>query len=219
MARVRKLETEFGRVDYLYKALPNANLNGITSQLPKAVTVVVLTDTGSNVNMTMNESTIKKLVQAFTEVKIGQYVGDTKETKFNTITFRWNDESETEIGFYGTKLVYKANGAKQVYELDGGAQLWTAATNLNSGGDETDDYEEVVCKEQKFKTKAMDGYPFAFEEGSGLYIGTSPDYSASSIPYVLINRWGDLGVSVKDYLSKVATPAFRRDYGDNLLEV
>ena len=205
--------------DYLYKALPNANLNGITSQLPKAVTVVVLTDTGSNVNMTMNESTIKKLVQAFTEVKIGQYVGDTKETKFNTITFRWEDESETEIGFYGTKLVYKANGAKQVYELDGGAQLWTAATNLNSGGDETDDYEEVVCKEQKFKTKAMDGYPFAFEEGSGLYIGTSPDYSASSIPYVLINRWGDLGVSVKDYLSKVATPAFRSDYGDNLLEV
>ena len=77
--------------DYLYKALPNANLNGIMSQLPKAVTVVVLTDTGSNVNMTMNESTLKKLAQAFTEVKIGQYVGATKETKFNTITFRWND--------------------------------------------------------------------------------------------------------------------------------
>ena len=206
--------------DYLYKAIDDAGLNGIASQMPTAVTVVIRNETGSNVYMTMDDSAIRKFVQAFTEVKVGTYAGDTKEKDFNSITFRWKDGTETALNFYGTKLAYKAKGATQVYELDGGPQLWTAAMNLNSGGgDQGDEFEEVVCKEQKFKTKATDGYPVAFEEGSGLYIGTSPDYSASSIPYVLINRWGDLGVSVKDYLSKVATPAFRSDYGDNLLEV
>ena len=206
--------------EYLYKAIPDANLNGIASQMPSTVSVVVLTGEGRNVYMSMDDSAIRKLVQAFTEVKVGAYTGDTKETKFNELTFKWKNGSETTVTFYGTKLAYKTDKTTQVYELDGGAQLWTVATNLNSGGDDDDDdYEEVVCTEQKFKTKATAGYPSAFEEGSGLYIGTSPDYSASSIPYVLINRWGDMGVSVKDYLSKVATPAFRNDYGDNLLEV
>jgi len=203
--------------EYLYKEFPDQNLNGITKTPPYSVSVIILTDTGRNVNLTADEAAVAKLSKAFAAVKVGSYVGDTAETKLNSITFRWNDGSETEILFYGTKLAYKTGGKTQVYELDGTTELWAAATGQST--DQDDGLEEVVCTEQKFKTKIKKGYPAKFDEDAGLYYGTNPDYSADAIPYVMIYRFGDVGIAAKDFLTEYTLPGFKNAYGDNLLQV
>ena len=204
----------------LYLAIPDNNLNQIAVTLPYSVTVTEHTPEGRNVNMTSNSEKIRELVSAFVKVKVGEYTGNTTQANLNSITFRWQDGSETVISMLGLQIAYNTGLTTQLYTCTDMSELITVAANINIGGVDEDKLVDVVCVEQKFKTKAYEGMPTKYDEDAGLYIGTDPDRSASSPPYALICRWGsNLGVSAVEYLTKYFTPIMKRDYGDNLLEI
>ena len=203
----------------LYLAIPDSNLNKVVTTLPTAVSVVESTLEGRNIHMTSDSAKIKKLVEAFAQVKVGEYLGNTSQTTLNSIVFKWQDGSETAIYLLGTQLVYNTGATMQMYNCTGMEELVKVAVTLSEGGDGPEDLVEVVCKEQNFKTKTEAGMPVLYDEDAGLYIGTDPEDAANLIPYALIYRWGNIGVSAENYLTEYFTPIMQRDYGSSLLEV
>lgn len=207
--------------DYLYKALSDSNLSEIENNLPKSVTATVLKKDGTDMIMTMDRGAIRNFANSLITVKIGKYQGNTKEKEFNTVKLSWSDGSETVLMYSGSEFVYpNEKGKNEVYKLSGGT-IEDAVEELNKGGGDEpggdpDGLTTITCSEMKFRTKAYEGTLTEYDEDDGFYIGAGTS-KASIIPYVLIYRWKDLGVSAEDYLEEVGIPFYERNYGDDLI--
>ena len=204
--------------DLLYKALGDSDLSQIEGTLPKSVTATVLKKDGNDMVMTMDKGAIRKFAEALITVKIGQYQGNTKKRDFNTVKMQWSDGSDTTLMYSDNQFVYENDdGDYEVYKLTGGTIDAAVEELSKGGGDEPDDdLMTVTCDEMKFKTKALEGTLTEYDEDDGFYIGAGAS-KASIIPYALIYRWKDLGVSAKDYFDEVGIPFFERVYGDDLM--
>ena len=204
--------------DLLYKALGDSNLSQIDGTLPKSVTVTVLKKDGTDMTMTLDRGAIRSFADSLITAEIGKYQGNTKEKEFNTVKLQWSNGSETILRYSGNQFVYEnEDGEYEVYKLTE-STIEDAVEALKEGGGDTPDdgLMTVTCSEMKFKTKAIEGTLTEYDEDDGFYIGAGAS-KASIIPYALIYRWKDLGVSAKDYFDEVGIPFFERVYGDDLM--
>ena len=196
--------------DLLYKALGDSNLSQIDGTLPKSVTVTVLKKDGTDMTMTLDRGAIRSFADSLITAEIGKYQGNTKEKEFNTVKLQWSNGSETILRYSGNQFVYEnEDGEYEVYKLTE-STIEDAVEALKEGGGDTPDdgLMTVTCSEMKFKTKAIEGTLTEYDEDDGFYIGAGAS-KASIIPYALIYRWKDLGVSAKDYFDEVGIPFLR----------
>ena len=206
--------------EYVYLALPDLNVNRIGVSAPKQLAITQIKGASNNMIATMDSKQIDEVVKAFAKLKVTSYDGVSSSSKQSSVTFVWSDGSQSTVLFEGSKLAYNTGKEVQLYSLEGGDEFWTTAMGSGGSGGDTEDLKTVTCTEEKFETQVPEECPTLYKSGDGFYIGANgADVDANIIPYVLVARWSGLGVSAQDYLSEVATPAFRNTYGDNLLQI
>ena len=200
----------------LYLALNDARLENVKTAPPVSVAVSIGGNDGTTAVQTANQDVIGTLVSRFTEITVGAQTETVTAPGDRSVLFAWEDGSATVLRLGEENLELPDGGGTRFYALENTAAFWDYAARLPEAlNDEEEEFSHVVCDEQKFSTSAFPGSYVDWVDGEGLYIALT---KARTVPYVLIYRHANAGVTAQDYLTDTVVPSMKDRYGADLLE-
>ena len=116
--------------EYLYKSLNDDNLANIDASLPSAVFIRIDQGGYERVADLREEEDIRKAVDLFTEIKIGNETGVAVTDNYNFVGFTFADGTEKGISLNLKNLEVVFNSEYRIYELDDFDEFWSFAESV-----------------------------------------------------------------------------------------
>lgn len=202
----------------LFLALGDEHLAGVEAVPPYSVAVSVSREDGRDTVQTSDSGVVREFCRRFAEITVGARSDAAAAPLSDSLVFFWNGGSSASfVTLNGGRLEVMSGGVSYYYDLENFDSFWEYASNLSEYiSDPDDEYQVVNCPEQRFSTLCDPGCLVDWVDGDGLYIALE---ESKTIPYVLIYRFADAGVTATQYLQNTVIPNMQNRYGDNLLEI